>query len=195
MRRKSFRPWRVPSSRVSTFGTPFGNPEFCAGIFQMSQCVHVPTGASGSSDINANDWTPAGAPDHDKSGEVSAPSQVQPLGITPPGENAVVVTASDIALPPSILDAPALPDVRASRHANTSRSRTLVRAKRRFPRMGSPRHWPVNSLFRFSYRLTSSTFRNPVRPALDFSPVTNILSAVSHSISLADCLAVPRPRL
>src|ERR1019366_7866203 len=41
MRRKSFRPWRVPSSRVSTFGTPFGNPEFCAVIFQMSQCVQV----------------------------------------------------------------------------------------------------------------------------------------------------------
>src|ERR1035437_8682492 len=58
------------------FGTPLGNPVLCAGIFQMSQCVHVPTGASGSSAINANDWTPAGAPNHDKSGEASAPSQV-----------------------------------------------------------------------------------------------------------------------
>src|ERR1035441_1144814 len=102
MRRKSFLPWRVPLPRVSTFSTPFGNPEFCAGIFQMSQCVHVPTGASGSSAINANDWTPAGAPDHDKSGEVSAPSQVQPLGITLPGENAVVVTASDIEVVPVV---------------------------------------------------------------------------------------------
>jgi hypothetical protein len=107
-----------------------GNPEFCGGIFQMSQCVHVPTGASGSSAINANDWTPAGTPDHDKSGEVSAPSQVWPLGIAPPGVNAVVVTASDIALPPSIVDVPTFPGVRASRHANRSSSRTLVRARK-----------------------------------------------------------------
>ena len=63
----------------------------------MIQCVHVPTGASGSSAMRANDCVPAGASFHCNAGETSAPSQLYFLGIAPPSANAVVFSAKGMA--------------------------------------------------------------------------------------------------
>src|SRR6266542_2919277 len=99
MRLKSFFPCRVPSLRLSTLATPSGSAA-SGGIFHAIQCVHVPTGASGSSAIRASDLVPAGAPAHVSPSERSDPSQVYFLGIVPPSENPVVLTENDMAWPP-----------------------------------------------------------------------------------------------
>jgi len=47
----------------------------------MIQCTHVPTGASGSSEIIAMLFVPSGSLFHKSGGEISCPSQVNLEGI------------------------------------------------------------------------------------------------------------------
>jgi hypothetical protein len=50
-----------------------------------AQCWDTPEGASGSSTARTRLPVPAGTSDHDKGGEMSAPSQVYCAGISPFG--------------------------------------------------------------------------------------------------------------
>src|ERR1035441_4041593 len=102
MRLKSFLPWRAPLSDLSTLGTPSGSSAALAGIFQMIQCVHVPTGASGSSTMSASESAPAGTSSQLNAGERSAPSHVYLLAISPLFANADDFNAKDIARSPCI---------------------------------------------------------------------------------------------
>src|ERR671937_867911 len=64
----------LPSSSVSAAGS----------MPQASQCVNVPTGASGSSTISASERLPSGTFDQTSAGERSSASQVLRAGISPP---------------------------------------------------------------------------------------------------------------
>ncbi len=97
MRRKSLLPWRAPLSSDSILGWSSGSSVALAGMFQSSQCVQVPPGASGSSAMRASDWVRSGAPCQAKAGDRSAPSQVWRRGISAPLGNAVEITANDVA--------------------------------------------------------------------------------------------------
>src|ERR1039458_7972099 len=100
MRLKLLPPGGAPLSSRFVLGVAAGRSVALAGMFQMSQCVHVPMGASGSSTIRARDCVPAGASSQLSAGERSAPSQVYFFGITPPFGNAVDFRVKDIARPP-----------------------------------------------------------------------------------------------
>ena len=63
-------------------------------MFQASQCVNVPTGASGSSTINASARVSAGGSVHASAGETSSPSHVWRRGISPPRANASLLNAN-----------------------------------------------------------------------------------------------------
>src|SRR5512147_392620 len=98
MRRKSFLPCRVPSGRVSVFCTFSGN-EWSGGMFHAIQWIQVPTGASGSSAINARAFVPAGALDQSNAGLTSAPSQVYFFGIVAPSVKTEDFTEKDMGAP------------------------------------------------------------------------------------------------
>src|SRR4051812_17163643 len=76
----------------SMIDAPFGS------IFQTSQCVNNPLGASGSSTTNTNAFASGGTPAICKGGLVSVPSQVNFEGMLPPSVNALLVT---LIAPPS----------------------------------------------------------------------------------------------
>src|SRR2546421_6438738 len=63
-----------------------------------AQCRKVPEGASGSSTTRTRLPVPAGTSDHDKGGEISAPSQVYCAGISPPGGTAGLVSIRGIGV-------------------------------------------------------------------------------------------------
>jgi len=55
---------------VGVIGVPSASSNILAGILKMTQCVHTPPGASGSSTISARDTVPAGAPLQASAGDV-----------------------------------------------------------------------------------------------------------------------------
>ena len=60
----------------------------------MTQCIHVPIGASGSSAMSARLLVFAGTDSQSSGGEMSGPSQVYFFGIISPSLKAVLVKAS-----------------------------------------------------------------------------------------------------
>jgi hypothetical protein len=74
-------------------GSPSPKPSASAGMPHASQCVKVPTGASGSSTTSASERASEGAPDQESAGERSWPSQVCLRGIRSPSANASVLSA------------------------------------------------------------------------------------------------------
>ena len=91
-----------------TLGVSSGSSVALAGMFQRSQWVQVPPGASGSSAISVSDCVREGAPSQVSSGERSAPSQVYLVGMTPPLGNEVDFKAKDMGRSPCISLAPSL---------------------------------------------------------------------------------------
>ena len=63
-----------------------------------AQCRKVPEGASGSSTTSTRLPVPGGTPDHDKGGEMSAPSQVYCAGISPLGGMAGLASIRGMAV-------------------------------------------------------------------------------------------------
>src|SRR5215469_8031509 len=99
MRPKSFLPWRAPLVRDSWLvSTASGKNVSRAGMFQRIQCVHVPTGASGSSAIRAKERVCAGASPQLNAGETFSPLHVNLRGISPPLEKAVLLSAKDMGI-------------------------------------------------------------------------------------------------
>ncbi len=70
-------------------------------MFHISQCVHVPAGASGSSAISANAFVDDGASVHRSRGETSCPSHVKVFGIVPTAGNDIAEICKVITLPVS----------------------------------------------------------------------------------------------
>ena len=70
-------------------------------MLYTTQCTQVPCGASGSSQINAKVFVPAGLSDHSRGGEISRLSQVYLAGIVSPSLNAELLIY--IFFPPSYL--------------------------------------------------------------------------------------------
>jgi len=70
------------------------------GIFHITQCTHVPIGASGSSSIIANDFVAEFALVQFNDGEMLLPSHVYSIGIVPPFLNELLVMLKAIALSP-----------------------------------------------------------------------------------------------
>lgn len=93
----------LPCAAFNSFsaGTPSGRLAGCGGTFQITQCVHVPIGASGSSAITAMDLVPAGVLLQDSAGETSAPEHVNRAGISLPFGNAAVDSTIDMKSPPN----------------------------------------------------------------------------------------------
>ena len=60
----------------AVLGVSEGRTVALGGMFQMSQWVQTPAGASGSSTMRTKDWVLAGALDQARSGEMSSLSQV-----------------------------------------------------------------------------------------------------------------------
>src|SRR5439155_3775442 len=108
MRLKSFVPCSVPSASVSRFATPSGNAVADGGIPYITQCTHVPAGASGSSHTSARLLAWDGTPDHASGGETSSPLQVWRAGIAWPASNTVLVTwiVMDVFSPAGTPDSP-----------------------------------------------------------------------------------------
>jgi hypothetical protein len=61
------------------------------GILNRSQCIQVPEGASGSSQMTTRLLANAGTPDQESGGDTSSPSQVYLGGINAPSEKAVLL--------------------------------------------------------------------------------------------------------
>jgi hypothetical protein len=80
----------VPKSlRPSAGGaSPFASPRAPGSMVQASQCVNVPTGASGSSTTSARARVPASRSVHDSGGETSWPSHAWRCGMASPCANA-----------------------------------------------------------------------------------------------------------
>src|ERR1019366_5483009 len=93
---KLLRPCRIPSTNWSCLATASGSPCALAVRFHNTQCTQVPAGASGSSMISAKLTVRAGDPLHSSAGETSAASQLCFFGISAPGANAVLLSASAI---------------------------------------------------------------------------------------------------
>src|SRR6266481_1235664 len=99
MRLKSFIPCLAPEDNVSKAGTFSAKSVAVIGKSYRTQCTQVPTGASGSSQIRARPFTPAGTPLHCSGGEMSAPSHVYLVGIVCPAWKAELVTSIVIGIP------------------------------------------------------------------------------------------------
>src|SRR5437899_11438717 len=67
-------------------------------MFQATQWIHVPLGASGSSAIRASDRAPGTVPVKERGGETSLPSQVYSEGMGAPWANTGLL--SSIVVPP-----------------------------------------------------------------------------------------------
>src|SRR5262245_30180191 len=63
-------------------------------MFQATQCVKSPTGASGSWTISASDCVPAGGALQSSGGETLSPSQEYLRGIGCPSLNAMLVSSN-----------------------------------------------------------------------------------------------------
>src|SRR5438309_8147377 len=97
---KPFLPCCAPAGRSWLLLVPWANSRVVAGKFQTTQWINVPEGASGSSMIRAKLLVPGGGSVQESGGEVSAPSQVNSLGISPPFLNAVLCKANPMCLAP-----------------------------------------------------------------------------------------------
>jgi hypothetical protein len=86
----------VPKSLVPSEGAPEPSPSppAAGSMFQASQCVNVPTGASGSSTMRASVRVPGGGSLQDNAGETSSPSHVWRRGISPRSVNASLLNAN-----------------------------------------------------------------------------------------------------
>src|SRR4051812_26767581 len=71
---------------------PSASAVVVAGTSKRIQCVKVPPGASGSSATMMKPFVGTGAPDHERAGDTSPPSQLYFTGIAPPAGKLVVVT-------------------------------------------------------------------------------------------------------
>src|SRR5262245_22337093 len=91
MRLKSFWPWTAPLASRSAVDTPSGSSVTVGGRSKRTQCMNVPEGASGSSQINTRLFVVGGMSLHLKSGERSSPSQVYFVGIASPSKKASLV--------------------------------------------------------------------------------------------------------
>jgi hypothetical protein len=72
---------RLQLASRSAVDTPSGSSVTAGGRSKKTQCVNVPEGASGSSQINARLFVFGGTSLHLKSGERSSPSQAYFVGI------------------------------------------------------------------------------------------------------------------
>src|SRR5215472_7460893 len=97
---KSFFPCRALPDSVAVLGRPSGSAFVSGGRLNNTQCTHVPTGASGSSAINAKLLAPVGASLQCNSGESSWPSHVNRFGILAPVVNDVLVSSNFMAASP-----------------------------------------------------------------------------------------------
>jgi hypothetical protein len=76
------RTWAAPAAHPEVVAplpgadSPSLSPPATGSMFQASQCVNVPTGASGSSTISASARVPAGGSLQESAGETSSPSHV-----------------------------------------------------------------------------------------------------------------------
>src|SRR6266404_7394674 len=124
VRFQSFMPSRTPAGRFFAVA-PLGSAVTEAGMLYTTQCTQVVfgalgSGASGSSTMSAKLFVPAGAPLHSRGAEVSLPSQVYSLGISPLCENAGEVSESvmgaswDPTRPPGAADAAIIPNATAA---------------------------------------------------------------------------------
>src|SRR5215211_6556035 len=86
---------RPPRSTLFPYTTLFRSspsPPVTGSMFQASQCVNVPTGASGSSTTSTSARVPAGGSLQDGAGETSSPSQACREGISSPCPNALLLS-------------------------------------------------------------------------------------------------------
>src|SRR5260370_25952292 len=79
---------------------PSLSPRALPGMLKATQCVQVPRGASGSSQISAKLSVPSGGSDHFNSGDKSGPSTVCREGIVFPSANAELLSSRVIVCPP-----------------------------------------------------------------------------------------------
>src|SRR6266852_4315468 len=87
-----FFPCRAPLGSVSEVATPSSRLLVSAGRLKRTQCVQMPRGASGSSQMRAKLFVPWGVPFHCKDGETSAPSPVYILGMASLSSKAELVS-------------------------------------------------------------------------------------------------------
>src|SRR5262249_25970181 len=78
---KSVRVCKAPCGSLGDLGLPASSPSSVtlAGMFTTSQCQNpLPVGASGSKQVTAKLFVPAGAPDQARCGDRLLPSQPKP---------------------------------------------------------------------------------------------------------------------
>src|SRR3972149_10565884 len=103
---KSLRPCLAPLARVSVLGTSSASARVSDGRPQRTQCTHVPPGASGSSQMRAMLFVPAGAADQLNGGDTSGPSPGYFFGIVAPAPKAELLISSAMVLPPFVASSP-----------------------------------------------------------------------------------------
>src|SRR2546428_153095 len=111
---------------MSFLGTFSSSAPMLAGRFHRTQWTQVPAGASGSSAIRAKLFVPATAPDQERGGETSCPSQVYLAGIGPPWGNAWLLIS--MRTPPA---------TRSARRGTTSATDRIIASRLDYRRAGA----------------------------------------------------------